>query len=340
MVLTVCLTSLGRWLGRALLMALIGAMAPLSLYASSPEIPGAQMPQFQAALTLWLTNDEDTSLGQFAQLARDGNEAAQTLLGVIDKSPALQGPYLAHLPRAERLRLLRAPGGISGRNWLHATQTPLAQAYRAMWTVDAGPEVIETLAQLGEARAVREALVTLSTRSHPALNTMPIEAVSPELLYLLWFSADANRRAQIEDLIPPNHPQRGHFGTSRDARHIDDWLVSAELTQPLTSLCQAACPQDETQQANCRSAAYHALDSHAALLLLGTPVAALIPQEQFVASPRGQAAVLRRILLSSVMRDRRAALATVAERSSCLAERLNAENHRYHPMMVTPAPQE
>ena len=75
-------------------------------------------PRFQTALTAWLDEDDQTSLPELAALAAEDNSAAQVLLGLVDRAPPLQGPWLANLPRSERIALIRAPGGLSGRSWM------------------------------------------------------------------------------------------------------------------------------------------------------------------------------------------------------------------------------
>jgi hypothetical protein len=199
-----------------------------------------------------------------------------------------------------------------------------------MWTVEAGLDTMASMQALGEPRAAREALIVLAAREHPGLTALDPETIDPELLYLLWRGADPERRALLLDMVPPDHPQRLHMGERIDARRIDLWLANAEAAAPLSRLCAAVCPGAE---ATCRGIAYNALNSHNALLTLGTPAEALIGQARFLDSARGRGAVMRRILLSTPMRGRRALLARVATHSSCLGEALSAENARYMPRL-------
>ena len=97
---------------------------------------GQDAPRFQEALALWLAEDDETALPEFAALAAEGNRAAQVLLAHIDVAVPLQGPWLASLPRAERIALMRQPGGVSGKSWMAAAavDTPLAAAWSALWS--------------------------------------------------------------------------------------------------------------------------------------------------------------------------------------------------------------
>ncbi|GAB4263445.1 MAG: hypothetical protein Kow0013_09830 [Pararhodobacter sp.] len=324
-----------RGLTRALGALALGlALALLAAPAATAQpVAGHDDPAFREALTDWLADEEGRALHALAELAQDGNAAARLLLGLIDKTPALQGAYLEHLDRGTRIALMRAPGGLSGVSWLTLIDAnPLTDALRAVWSVDSGLETVATLEALGETRASREALTILAAREDPGLAALPPESMDSELLYLLWRGADPERRQRILARVPPGHPQRRHMGQPVDARDIDLWLASAEAAAPIARLCNAVCPGDEA--AACRGIAYEALNSHDALLTLGTPAEALVAQAPFLDSPRGRGAVMRRILLSTSMRGRRALLNRIAARSQCLGEALSAENARYLPRVT------
>ena len=300
---------------------------------ASTEIPGREAPEFRAALALWLADDEENAFPALAALAEGGNLAAQILLGVIDRSPALQGPWLAHLPRAERIALLRRPGGMSGQSWLHAAQDhPLAAAWLARLGTDAGPEVVETFATLGEPRAAREAFAALLAREHPAMMTLDPAGVEPELLFLLWARLGPDARPALAALIPEGHPQRRLMGEGIDSAAHLDWLRTNPAAAPLAALCAQTCAAAE--QDACLLAAHGAMPSHLALLTLGSPVEGLIAQADFVASARGQASTLRRILLGVEARGRRSLIQRLRGESECLGERLTLEQRRY--MKTTP----
>lgn len=308
------------------------AQAPLdtALQPAAPAtlMPGADEPAFAEAIARWLDDDEEPALTALAELAQTGNIAARILLAVIDKTPALQGPWLAYLPRERRIALLRAPGGLSGQSWLHqAGESELARHWLALMSVETGPAVIGAFSRLGEARAAREALVVLAAREHSALRDLPPETVDDELLYLLWRSADDARREAILAQVPPGHPQRALMGEPQDEAGFLAWLQQAPLAAPLRAICTPQC--GETAPPSCLMAAYGALASHNALATLGSPIEALIPQAVFLDSPRGRATVMRRILQSTDARGRRAMLNTLQEQDACLAETLQAESTRY-----------
>lgn len=299
--------------------------------ASAPEgratVPGTDVPAFSAALDLWLNDDESNALPALSVLARGGNRAAQILLGLIDKNPPLQGPWLAHLPRDERIALMRAPGGLSGQSWLNAAaDEPLAAIWLTLLSVDAGLSVVTQFTDMGETRAAREALLVLAAREHPDLRLAPAEELDPELLYLPWRTANDERRESLLALVPAGHPQRTMMGASHDADALLRWLEQSPGALPLSLLCESRCA--DTRE-TCLTGAYQALASHNALLMLGSPVESLVSQTDFLNSPRGQATVLRRILQSTDARGRAAMIARMREHDACLADVLHEERRRY-----------
>ena len=175
-------TMAARRVGVALraLLALVGLLSVIlgATVVRAADLPGQDAPRFQAALELWLADDEETALPEFAALAAEGNRAAQVLLARIDATPTLQGPWLQALPRAERNALMRAPGGLSGRSWMQAAaeDTPLAQLWLVQPTPEATGETALAFAALGEARAARDTLYALpgdSIAASPPSPTTP-----------------------------------------------------------------------------------------------------------------------------------------------------------------------
>lgn len=315
----------------AALLTLLATILPLG--AQPGAVPGAGEPPLQSALAAWLSDDESAALPVLADLAKQGNAAARLMLALIDTTPALQGPFLSLQSRATRVALMRAPGGMSGQNWLNLlADLPLAAAWRRLRQVDAGPDLIAAFSDLGEARAARLALVTLAAREHPALRDLAPDSVDPALLYLLWPTATEERRAQIQTLVPDHDPQRAAMGSTLPPEALDHWLAESPLAAPLARLCDALCPGEGRPA--CRRTAFEALGSHDALLTLGSPVESLVAQDTFLSSPRGRATVLRRILMAAPMRGRRAMLARIETESQCLGVALVEEAHRYRPASI------
>jgi len=257
------------------------------------------------------------------------------LLGLIDKSPSLQGPWLSRLPRIRRLHLMRMPEGLSGRSWLgEARGHPLADNWLALLSVDADRGTAASLSSLGEARAAREAVLMLAARERLDLDLGVDVAVGngwpdwmeTELIYVVWPRADDTLRAHLLTLVPDDHPQRALMGQPVSEADLAQWLQTSEVAAPLRAVCNSACP--DTVSA-CLIAAYRALGSHNALLTLGSPAETLITTEDFLNSRRGRTTTLRRILLSADARGRRAQIIQARQTDSCLADLLVSESDRY-----------
>ena len=300
------------------------------------DIPGQQAEAFQQAVGQWLAEDEEAALKQLADLAAQGNAAAQVLLALIDKTPALQGPWLSRLGRSERIALMRAPGGMSGRSWMYAAaeQAPEAQLWLDLWRVDAPMSLPLAFAEAGEARAAREALVALAVRERRGFASIVDAPGYPGALRFLawreWLEDPA--QAPLLDValseVAPGDPQRAQIGAPPDPAATAKWLLSAPEAAALALLCTEHCGETA---ADCVLAAHDALASHRALLVFGSPSEVLIPASDFHASPKGKSAIVRRMLLATDARGRRAQVARADGMDRCLGQLLQDEAQRYIP---------
>ena len=339
------------WLRRA--GSVLAAIMLCGAAAVLPHASAAEMLDFEQALDVWLADDEATALPALARLAADGDQRALLLLGLIDKSAALQGPWLAQRSRAERIAVMRAPGGLSGQSWLNRIEGPddisaLAGLWRELLQVGTGLATAEALHRMGEPRAARQAVLTMAMREELAPGAGWPDWLDIELAWAVWPFAREELRADIARRVPPGHPQwtlmggapggadqgaadgaadRADDGT-RDAENLSNWLAEAPATRPLQALCAALCPESAPA---CRLAAHAALGSHGAVLTLGSPAEMLIPEALFLSSPRGRQAILRRMLLSTDMRGRAALLARAHATDACLGAHLAAAAESYRP---------
>lgn len=308
----------------ALLLAL--AAAP----TRSEPITGQDDPRLQAALALWLADDEATALPALAALARDENRAAQILLALVDRNPAYQGPWLLDLPRTERLALLRG----SGRSWMAAAavDTPLAR----LWRLRDGPEtsIADALAfaALGENRAARETLQAIAARQRHGFSAFADDPRYPvDMRHLVWREraetpgGRARAEAEIARLVPGD-PVIGRFEDRPvAAAERDAWLAAAPLAGPLRATCAAFCP---AHPLSCHRAAYVLVGGHALLVEFGTPSETLVPPDTWNASPRGSRALLR--TPSARFRFGYQTAEAVRAEDACLADALAGEVARYY----------
>jgi hypothetical protein len=166
-------------------------LSPAPVLAEMPE--GADDPAFQEAVEIWLSDDDATSLPMFAMLARDGNVAAQILLGQIESERHLLSPWVATLSLEERREIFIGPGGRSGRHWLWvaAERSDLAETYRAAQDFYEMRSVVPKLYALGESRTVGRIIGLLwGPGEWDALIELESQrAVPPEFLWAAWTAA-------------------------------------------------------------------------------------------------------------------------------------------------------
>ena len=321
--------AVGPRYGAMLMLALV-AMLFTFTSAVSADVPGHEDPEFAEALDAWLRGNDLAPLQQMSDLARGGNTAAQILLALIDKTAALPGPELSGLSRADRIALLRAEGGISGQNWMHAAaaaNNAIAQTWIALWQMDGGTDLAQRFAQHKETRATREALLAVVSRTEAGF-TEQVRAQDWYPASLLHLTEDrVITPADLRDL-PANHPLQARVGRTLSEAQLRDWLATDPLAAPLRSACDSACPATRTA---CALALYDAIGGYSGLLVMGSPVASLIADDDFAQSARGIESVARRIMLRHSARTRMTLLRDLAEQDSCAANWLEAEFKRYSP---------
>lgn len=147
-----------------------------AVWAETPAISGQDDAGFLEARAAWLDGDDLTALRSLKSLAQDGNTAAQILLARIAEEPHMYRHVTKDMTRAERLDLLRLPGGLSGVSWLETAQmqSDLAKALvdsKANYTVakradgsDYSPEAdaaVATLLSYGESDLATEIVFKL-----------------------------------------------------------------------------------------------------------------------------------------------------------------------------------
>lgn len=112
-------------LGLSVVFALVASIG----WAAEPNT-GADAPEFTEARAAWLDGDDMVALRALKGLAENGNIAAQILLARIAEEPHMHRHVTGDLTRADRIDLLRQPGGLSGTSWINqaALSSELASA--------------------------------------------------------------------------------------------------------------------------------------------------------------------------------------------------------------------
>lgn len=281
------LAGLLLWLGPA---SLPGASAAQT--ASAVAVAGQDDPAFRAALSLWLAGAEDRALPELAAAAQVGNPAAQVLLGLIDTTPSLQGLWLAEQPRQERLALLRAPGGLSGTNWMRlaARNEPLAALWLRLWSGDADVAVILDFARRGDLRAAHLAAKTLALRDQSGFPAVAEDPAFPEFARVLALREAARRGPEgtanpdIAALHPGDPGRRLLGGTDPGAEELDRFLAAQPALAALPAALARMCPDPANRLAD-QAALVGALGGWWGLAEVGPPVAAFIAPDTWAASP-------------------------------------------------------
>lgn len=305
-----------------------------------PDVLRAQTLEVRrdAAIAAWLADDELAGLRGLSDLAQQGDAQSQLFLGLIDRHAALQGPAVLSLSRAERIALLRAPGGMSGRNWVGVAAeqgNALALAWRDMADVSSNLETATQFAELGETRALVRTLLTIAKRQERGFAAEIVaQDWYPETL--LFLSPDMTLTPERAAKLHPGDPQhRYQNGVKPPKAAWRDWLAQAPAALHLRATCASVCPSEAAQ---CVQALYHALGDYQALLTHGSPAISLVPDAVLAASPRGQAALARRIMLMRSTRMREAERMKLAEVSLCATDWLAAQ-FEAHTTRKIPAPQ-
>lgn len=228
-----------------LVLAIMTIFSPALVLAETPE--GASDPAFQQAVEIWLADDDSASLPMLADLAGNGNTAAQILLGQIELHEVTPSRWVSSLTRPERRALFRAPGGIFGQSWLTvaATHSELARALFAARDSERMGEVIPDLAALGEIRAMAPAISHLVNHAKwERLVELERQGMLPSThRYAAWYAAlfvdgeDAERlRQQAAEAVALRDLQGLRF-----AAWVPDRLVVRDQSTTETFLQLIRC---------------------------------------------------------------------------------------------------
>ena len=80
----------------------------LSFSAVANDLAGKDEPEFQAALQLWLNDNDDESLTRLSKLAMEGNVAARLLLARIEVTDRAPSEFVTQLTRKEYMDIFRS----------------------------------------------------------------------------------------------------------------------------------------------------------------------------------------------------------------------------------------
>ena len=299
----------------------------------------ADHPVFRDAVADWLAGRDRPSLASLADLSRQGNTAAQTLLWAIGSDRFLQPPEIADLSFAERAAMFRPPASYGFRTWVEvaAREDGLALALSQARHVDDKPSALLALFSYGEPfralqimHAMAEAGQIGPVREVLALGLAP-EDLAAGLEAYLDARVGARLGTPLEDGVrflraaPSRTSQAARMVWSPismgDLRRNDDARALAlslardvpGLT-PLVTFCARHCPHSV---ASCSAVAASTIFTEPPFPF-ASPVETLIPTALYWQSARLEGDLLRRLP------DLRATPGLLTEVDACFAPVVSA----------------
>lgn len=330
----------------------------LSQITAANGLEGTDDPKLQTAIKQWLSDNDEQSLPALSALAKDGNIAARLLLGRIEETDigSASSSYVRSLNRQQRHELFRSGEDDQSfyPSWLAyeaGRGNTLAQnLFKARFTVVDLP-LIEKLVKLGEPEASNDLLRTagfygsqvqlnqlLDNDSTPAEwrpllygYIQPIE-MQAEGKYALRLIAGNTKAPTPETLKSSDKDTLDAavymmlglpFATiSPESRWYDavgEWFMTSDNMRPIANLCKRSCPQEPIQ---CAIGVMGLHGGYFESIRIDSPLENLIPQQQFLESPRAQGMALRRATLRRANTYRQELISTeeLANSSQCLAD--------------------
>ncbi|NRB21063.1 MAG: hypothetical protein HRU33_26910 [Rhodobacteraceae bacterium] len=300
---------------KTLFPALVALLISFALPARAVEIPGQDSPAFQTALQDWLDGKDMTALTQLAELARQDNRAAQIFLARVAEETHLHAHVTGSLPRAERMALLRQPGGLSGKSWLKAAQVdvPLAMAILQSKNIRERERAGATLLEYGESTLALRLANTLmqNWQFSEARRILVLMDLSLGAVKVLMFSV-VNKGAMGRPLFGPeehrvqNHvdpvtgisvaaqlavfpePLRVFFEDKRYREFVLTGVMEVPELEPAISWCSAHCGRSVPQ---CVLAA--SFVGQGKYSPFSSPVESLLPNDVYWSSSRIEADIAR-----------------------------------------------
>lgn len=311
-----------------------------------------------AAIDLWLGGDDAEALPMLAALAASGNSDARLLLGRIETTDLGPSPFRQSLEPAQSRALFRRNDNSNfGKSWLSieaAEGNALAQALLRSRQPQPDPDQVKRLNDLGEhqatdyptrivalygSQAMRDELraydgtmddlqpylAYLSDSPEPRgdglaalrhIQPDPVSANSEQALGMAGFLALG---LGYGDLSPGN-PWRPA---------VENWLMTADATRPIAQLCNSHCAAEAPA---CSFAFLALLGGYFEVIRMDSPLETVIPQSQFLDSPRARLMVLRRAALARTETNLEtlAESAPAQELSACAVDLVRQEQRKYN----------
>ncbi|WP_319545577.1 hypothetical protein [Ruegeria conchae] len=309
------------------------------------------------AVELWLQGDDEQALPMLAELAAEGDVEARLLLGRIEASDLGPSPYRQSLgPKQSRKLFRQKDWSAFGQSWLMVEAragNELAQTLLQAKHPNPDLDLIAKLNALGEHQATDypTRIVALygnaSMRETLQANDQVMQALKPYLAYLSQTPEPrgdglaALRHIQPDPVDASSDQALGMAGLlalglgygdiSPDnpwRQSVENWLMSSEATHPIAQLCNQQCADDAPA---CAFAFLALTGGYFEVIRIDSPLETVIPQNEFLDSPRARLMVLRRAALARTETNLEWLSETepAANLSACAIKLVNDERQAY-----------
>jgi hypothetical protein len=297
------------------------------LNAQANDLQGLEETALQAAVEIWLQDNDRDSLPTIATLAADGNIAARLFLSRIEVTDQGPSDFVNGLSRKQRVELFRSSSGkgIFRPTWMKSEKEAgnqvasiLLDSTNTIVSIDA----IRKLYEIGETEAaydlIREAAGNGSQEQKQELSSFlpedselmpylralqnPQAAISAGHTALQLAidggnlqgpEADTGIAAYFVEYGYQTGVQNSDFNQSN--YYYDDlasWIAVAPVTAPIATLCRRVCGEEIR---DCAITTFGLVGGYYKAIKFDSPMQSLIEQSRFVTSDRAVGMVLRRI---------------------------------------------
>jgi hypothetical protein len=192
------------------------------------DLSGLDDPAFQAAIEVWLDDNDADSLPAFATLASEGNIAARLLLTRIQNTDWAPSNYLNGLSREEKIEIFRPAGeGLFRPSWLKSEKqagNQLAAALLEAPALEVNIDAIRTLYEFGEPEASYDLIKQVATNGSQnekdeLAEFLPKTSELAPFLQALQFP---------EENLTPGHAALQHILSGDETNQTEGVLVGSE----------------------------------------------------------------------------------------------------------------
>jgi len=323
--------------------------------AQADDLKGLEDPVLQAAIEIWLQDNDEDSLPVFATLAGEGNIAARLLLSRIEATDQGPSDFLNGLSRKERVELFRSSSGkgLFRPTWLKSEKKAGNQiaaalldgtntvvnldAIRRLYEIgepEAAYDLIREVAGNGSQEQKQELANYLPENSEltPYLRALqnPVAGITPGHAVLQQSigsnelkgpESDTRAAAYFVEYGYQTGVQISDFDqTNHYYSDLASWIEATPVTAPIATLCRRYCGKDTR---NCTITSFGLVGGYYKAIKFDSPMQTLIEQSRYLTSDRAVGMVLRRVSFARPAGAAGKLLISDSElrtKSACLAE--------------------